>query len=451
MMKPLIVVQGPVATRSGYGNHTRDLVRSLIAMDKYDIKIISLPWGNCPMNALNVQDPKDQPILKRMLVQQLTRQPDIYIQISVPNEFCLAPDGKTEVKPGKFNIGITAGVESNIMPAECIQGCNRMDMVITVSKHTDDVLKQTIFDRMDNESKKKDGELRLEKPTEILLEGADLDVYKKTSDIDKSVVDELAQIPEQFCFLVCGHWMKGDLGEDRKDIGMTVKTFLETFKNTGKTKRPALILKCSGAGFSIMDRDIVWQKIQAILEPYDNDAPNIYLLHGDLSDNEMNSLYNHPKIKAMVSFTKGEGYGRPLLEFSLSGKPVIASNWSGQLDFLHPNYCTLLPGNLTKVHHSAADRFCLKDASWYTVQYQYASKVLKDVFKNYKKYLVLSRKQAHHARTNFSMDKMTEVFAGILDKINVPQQVGLNLPKLNKVGGNKAPEIKLPKLKKVQA
>ena len=93
MMKPLIVVQGPVATRSGYGNHTRDIVRSLIAMDKYDIKIISLPWGNCPMNALNVQDPKDQPILKRMLVQQLTRQPDIYIQISVPNEFCLAPDG----------------------------------------------------------------------------------------------------------------------------------------------------------------------------------------------------------------------------------------------------------------------------------------------------------------------------------------------------------------------
>ena len=107
--KPLVVVQGPVATRSGYGNHTRDLVRSLIAMNKYDIKIISLPWGACPMNALNEQDPKDKSIIDLFLKTNLQRQPDIFIQISVPNEFCIGPDGKP-VKPGKFNIGITAGV-----------------------------------------------------------------------------------------------------------------------------------------------------------------------------------------------------------------------------------------------------------------------------------------------------------------------------------------------------
>ena len=435
MIKPLVVVQGPVATRSGYGNHTRDLVRSLIAMDKYDIKLISLPWGACPMDALNDQDPNDKPIIDRMLTQQLTRQADIFIQVSVPNEFCLAPDGKT-IKPGKFNIGITAGVESNVMPAECIQGCNRMGMVIAVSKHTADVIKKSTFDRINNKTQQKEGELKLEKPIEILFEGSDTNIFNKTNELDKSVVDSLNDISEQFCYLVCGHWIKGDIGQDRKDIGMTIKTFLETFKNTGKTKRPALVLKTSGAVFSIMDRDAIWSKIQSILEPYGDDAPSIYLLHGDLSDHEMNSLYNHPKIKAMVSFAKGEGYGRPLQEFGLSG---------------NPEYCTLLPGNLTQVHPSAADKFIMKESQWFTVQYQYASKVLKDMFKHYKKYLTLSRKQTKHVKDNFSLDKMTERFAEILEKAAVPQQVQLKLPKLKKVGDSQPPKINLPKLKKVEA
>ena len=448
MTKQLVVVQGPVATRSGYGNHTRDLVRSLIAMDKYDLRLISLPWGNCPMTALNAADPNDKPIIDRIITQPLDKQPDIFIQVSVPNEFCLAPDGKTPIKPGKFNIGVTAGVESNVMPPECIQGLNRMDMNITVSKHTTDIIQQTIYDQVDERTKQKTGILKSTQPIEILFEGSDLNIYKKTNELDKNVVEELNQIPEQFCFLVCGHWIKGKLGQDRKDIGMTIKTFIETFKNTGKTKRPALILKTSGANFSIIDRDIVWQKIQDVLAPY-KDHPNIYLLHGDFSDHEMNSLYNHPKVKAMVSFTKGEGYGRPLQEFGLTGKPIIASNWSGQLDFLHKEYVTLLPGQLTQVDKSAADRFILHESKWFTVNYQFASKLLKDVFKHYKKYLAKSRKQAHHVRTNFSLEKMTEQFEKILSKAVVPEKVDIKLPKLKKVA-NTPPKLKLPKLKKVE-
>ena len=44
-MKPICLVTAPVATRSGYGAHARDLVKSLINMDKYDIKIIGLPFA----------------------------------------------------------------------------------------------------------------------------------------------------------------------------------------------------------------------------------------------------------------------------------------------------------------------------------------------------------------------------------------------------------------------
>ena len=227
-----------------------------------------------------------------------------------------------------------------------------------------------------------------------------------------------------------------------------IKTFCESFKNKQGKNKPALILKTSHAGFSIIDRDTITTKIQQIINPYGNKAPNIYLLHGDLTDNEMNSLYNHTKVKAMISFTKGEGFGRPLLEFGITGKPIIVSDWSGHKDFL--KYATLLPGELTPVHASASDKFILKDTKWFTVNYGYAARILQDCVSNYKKFLETSRKQSHHVKTNFSLDKMSKRFCEIVDNglQSVPQQMSLKLPKLKKVG--KAPKLKLPKLKKVE-
>mgnify|MGYP003675712691 FL=1 len=451
-MKKFIVVQGPIATRSGYGDHTRDLVHSLIAMDKYDIQVISLPWGSCPMDALNIQNDKDKLIINRLAKGNITKQPDIFIQVSVPNEFCLDQGGKP-FKPGKFNIGVTAGIETTQVPASFIEGCNRMDLIIATSEHSKAGLTQTHYDKIDQKTQQKQGELKCTTPVEVLFEGLDLDTYFKTDELDISIVDELSLIKEKFCYLFVGHWIRGGLGHDRKDVGMMIKTFCETFKNTSERNRPALILKTSGAGFSIIDRDEILKKIKAICDPYGTKVPKIYLLHGDLSDQEMNSLYNHPKIKAMVSFTKGEGFGRPLLEFGITGKPIIATGWSGQLDFLHPEHCVLLPGQLTKVDRSAADHFILKEAQWFTVNYQYASNVFKDIEKNYKKYLANSRKQPKYIKDNFTLDKMTEKFITIMDTyVKIPEAVGLKLPKLQKIGSNtnKPGQIKLPKLKKVE-
>jgi glycosyltransferase involved in cell wall biosynthesis len=168
-----------------------------------------------------------------------------------------------------------------------------------------------------------------------------------------------------------------------------------------------------------------------------------------LTDEEMNSLYNHPKIKAMISFTKGEGFGRPLLEFSLTGKPIIASNWSGQTDFL--KHSVLLPGQLTEIDKSAADNFLIKGSKWFTVNYQYASRVLKDVTENYKMYIPNAKKQARYVRENFNLELMSAKFCELVEKglETVPQQVKLKLPKLKKADNDK-PKLKLPKLKKVE-
>jgi len=426
MTKPFIVVQGPIATRSGYGNHTRDLVTALIRADKYEIQIVSLPWGSTPMNALESDNLDHQEIEKRIARQNITRQPDIFIQVSVPNEF---------QKIGKFNIGVTAGIETTAVPHEFIQGANNMDLLIVTSEHSKKSFTEVSYDKMDDKSQKKIGELKLEVPVKVLFEGLDLSMYCKTSDIEPTIINELKDIKNDFCYLFVGHWLKGNIGQDRKDVGMMIKTFCETFKRKSKQNRPALILKTSHATFSIMDRDQIMNKIQQITAQYGTSAPDIYLLHGDLSDKEMNSLYNHPKVKAMISFTKGEGFGRPLLEFSITGKPVIASNWSGQIDFLNPEYCTMLPGKLTDVHGSAADKFILKGTKWFTVDYGYASNVIQHTTKNYKQSLIKSRKQTQYVKDNFSLDKMQELFIEMVDSGygQLPKQVSLKLPKLKKV------------------
>ena len=446
-MKPLLLVTAPVGTRSGYGSHSRDICRSLIAMDKFDVKIWPVRWGGTAQNVLDQKDPNDVPIIKRLLDNpNMAHQPDIHIHIVVPNEF---------QNMGKYNIGITAGLETTVCPPEWIEGLNRMDLNIVPANFIKESLSKTVFDKHDQNTKQKIGTIKCEKPIEVLFEGADTNIYKPTKEFSKELVNELKGIKEDFCFLFVGHWLQGGLGHDRKDLGMLIKTFLETFKN--QKKQPALILKTSGATASILDREDVLSKLRQIKDTVNGKLlPNIYVLHGDLSDEEMNGLYNHPKVKAHVSFTHGEGFGRPLLEASLSAKPVIAPKWSGHIDFLSSN-AILLPGSLNDVKkESFPKNMYVKGAQWFTVNYNYASKTLKNVFDNYSKYTVKAKKLAIVNQTKFSLDAMTKKFEGILDKYlpkfeEQPQQVKLNLPKLKKVSSiSEAPKIQLPKLKKVK-
>ena len=435
MNKPVLLLVAPVTTTSGYGARSRDIAYSLIKSDKYDVKIWGTRWGNTPMNALDPENPKHKLIIDRLLDNpQLPQQPDINIQITVPNEF---------QKFGKYNIGITAGIETTIAAAPWIEGCNRMDLVLVSSEHAKKVLSESKWYKHDEQTKQMVGEIALTTPIEVLFEGVDLDTYFKTDEIHKTVDDQLKQIPEQFCFLFVGHWLNGELGQDRKDVGMLIRTFLETFKN--KQNRPALVLKTSQADFSPVDRNILVDKINKIYESTPgNNLPNVYVLHGDLSDSEMNSLYNHPKVKAHITFTKGEGYGRPLAEAALSQKVVVAPNYSGHLDFLKK--AVLLPGELRQIHQSAVwNDVLIAESQWFTVDYGYAMSLMKNIFENYKNYERDAKAQGTLIRKEFNLDKMYEKLINLLTERvpEFPKQVQLKLPQLKK--------IELPKLKKVES
>ena len=349
---------------------------------------------------------------------------------------------------GQFNIGITAGIESTAFPGEFLEGMNRMNLNLVSSEHSRQVALASEYEKMDKNTDKSLGILKLESPIEILFEGLDLDKYYKKP----CKTGMLWDIPEDFCFLFTGHWLPGDFGEDRKDVGTLIHTFLDTFKGVGK-KKPALILKTNQVNYSLMDREEILKKINLIRKDIQGNLPNIYLVHGEMTDEEMNNLNNDDKIKAFVSFTKGEGYGRPLVEAAITGKPVIVSNWSGHLDFIHPDYNVLVGGKLKNIHKSSSNQFLIKESQWFNIDTNIASRAMKDVFKNYKRYFEKSRKQTQYLKDNWSFDKMVEKINELMPKVEAtPQTQSLNLPKLKKKENKiELPKLKLPKLKKIEA
>ena len=284
------------------------------------------------------------------------------------------------------------------------------------------------------------GVVKFEKQADILFEGVDLEkyFYIEPKDLPKTeLVESLDTIDEAFCFLFVGHWLKGSYGEDRKNVAVLVKTFLETFKN--KSKQPALIMKTMSGPASIMDRETILQRIDAIRKSISGKLPNIYLIHGEVDDEDVNHLYNHPKVKAMINLTKGEGFGRPLLEFTQSKKPVIASNWSGHLDFLNPEFASLIPGELKPVHESAIqDRLIIKDSKWFSADVSFTSLLLKDYFNSYKGYAEKGKRLSHYCKTNFSFEKMQEKLEAIMDA-NAPKKVEIKLPNIKKISLPKKP------------
>jgi hypothetical protein len=421
MNKQTLVFQGPVFTRSGYGDHSRDLLKSLKMMDRYDIKIVPLRWGNTPQNQVDPSTEFGRWMLERVITQ-ITQKPDVFMQVSVANEF----------QPvGHYNIGVTAGVETTIVPKDFIDGVNRMDLTLVPSKFTKDVLVGTVYQQKDKNSGNIVGEFKITKPVEVLFEGVDVEIFlNPTKD-----VDVLSEVKTDFNFLTVGHWLKGNLGQDRKDIGMVIKTFATVFQNLPKEKQPGLIVKTSSAGFSVMDRENMRERIEDLTKSFGDNCPPIYLIHGDLTENEMASLYHHPKVKAMVSFTKGEGYGRPLAEFTLSGKPILVSGWSGHVDFLPIEHSVLLEGGLTQVDESAADTFILKEAQWFSVNYSNAANLMYDVFNNYNGYTEKSKGLVKNTLNRFTLEKMNEVFDSIMKSyvVEQPKIVPIKLPKLEKI------------------
>ena len=448
-MKRSVVMIAPFNTRSGYGDHARSIYYSIMDREDLDIKCIDTKWGNTPRNHLRPEVPRHKKLLNSFTTQeQIQSQPDILIDIRIPNEFASG---------AKINIGITAGVETDVVSPAFLDGMNRMDFNIVPSKFTAETFNRCSYDKMQdlpNGQKQKAGEVKNEKPIKVLFEGVDTDVYypRDKHQLDKGLTKELNElITEDFAYLHVGQWGNQGFGEDRKNIGVLIKSFLKAFANIPNP--PALVLKTNGSNFSLLDRVNVKKKIQEVKDMFTGvNLPNIYLIHGDFTIEEMSTLYNHPKIGAFITCTHGEGFGRPMLEASCCDLPVIASRWSGHLDFLTDSESMLIDGFIKEVPKSVLwENIIVEPSKWFDVN---EADVVRKVRTFHKKRKLIQKKALRLGKKNrreFSLHAMRNEFNKIIDEVlkNIPQSVSLKLPKLKKSNTSQPQKLKLPKLKKV--
>lgn len=323
--KKRVLLRGPILTQSGYGVHIRQVAKWLFGRGDLDIEIQALPWGDTPWLIDKNLDGGFIGQLMEKTVDPSGRHYDVSVQLQLPNEW--------DTTLAKFNIGITAGVETDTCNPEWIDACNRMSMVIVPSQHTKNTLMSS-------------GNItcQLHVIPEAFSEAIISNTRTKIDDLDFST---------SFNFLLFGQLTGNNPENDRKNIFYTVKWLCETFKND---KDVGIVIKTNSGRNTSIDRRIITQTFDNLLkEVRKGPFPRIHLLHGDMSDEEVASLYRHPKIKALVSLTRGEGYGLPIMEAAASGLPVVATAWSGHTDFLSHGKYIEVDYKLSPIHSTRVD------------------------------------------------------------------------------------------------
>ena len=420
-MKKKVLVRGPALTRSGYGEHARFVLRALRNYeDHFDVYLLPVPWGQCGWIYTDDEERRwlDKIITKTAHYQQQQQghpQYDLSIQVTIPNEWQrLAP----------INIGITAGIETNKVAPVWLEKANMMDKVITISNHSKNVFLETVYDAVHKETGQK-LQLRCNKPIEV--------VHYPVKEFEN--VNLNLKLETDFNFLTVSQ-----LGP-RKNLENTIRWFVEEFidQNVG------LVVKTFMKGNSILDRAHVGGVVANLLKNYEGRKCKIYLLHGDMTDQEMHSLYKHPKIKAFISLAHGEGFGLPHFEAAYSGLPVIAPEWSGYLDFLcAPKKDKKTKKEKIKPHFACVDydiQPVQKDAHWegviqpdsmwcYPQQGSYKMK-LREVYKDHGRFKSLAKKLQKWILEEFNGQKQLKLMVeSILGEkvIKIPTE---DLPKIS--------------------
>jgi len=311
-VKKTILVRGPALSQSGYGEHTRFVLRALrMREDEFDIHILPTSWGETGWLATDNDERQwiDERVNLCTEHLQANRSHDISIQVTIPNEW---------QKLANINIGITAGIECNKVSPVWLEKANEMDKVITISEHSKNGFTRPIFTGQDS-STGEQIQLRCQVPVDVV--SYPVKIFDSLPDLD-------IELEYDFNYLAIAQW------GPRKNLQNLIRWFVEE----NIDQEVGLIIKTSLKNNSVVDREYT----EALLKNSIPDIPDrqckIYFLHGDMTEREIHALYKHPKIKAMASLTHGEGFGLPLFEAAYSGLPVVAPGWSGQCDFLYAPY-----------------------------------------------------------------------------------------------------------------
>ena len=391
-MKKKIFVRGPVLSQSGYGEQARFALRALRSReDLFDIYIQPINWGQTGWvwEESEFRDWMDQRILEtQLLIQQKQLQPDMSLQITIPNEF-------QKICP--INIGYTAGIETDRVAPAWLQKGNDMDKILVVSNHAKNTYVGTVAQATNNQT----GETfpyKLETPVEVVWENTEFQTESEDIPNFNPKCD--------FNFLVVSQ-----MGP-RKNLENTIKWFVEEFVD----QEVGLILKTNTRGNSRMDLEHTENALEAILKAYPERKCNVSLLHGDLSNKQMRALYTHDKIKAMVNISHGEGFGLPLFEAARYSLPIISVGWSGQTDFLEDKFLKVKHELGPVQQHAVWDGVIQRDSQWAYADQGSFKMALRQMHKKHDEFVNQAEELQDYVDTHFRDEVLFEGFCNSIYK-----------------------------------
>ena len=373
-MRKRIIVRAPVLSRSGYGEHARFLLRALRSQEEnFDTYLLNIPWGLTGWIFKDDEERNwlDSLIKKTVFYMQQGGQFDISLQVTIPNEW---------EKMAPINIGCTAGAETTKIAPEWIQKANMMDKIIVVSSHAKHGFENTSYEAKNEQTGEIVKDFKCTTPVEVV------NYPVRAFEADENFNLELEY---DFNFITMCQWSA------RKNLENTIKWWIEEFVD----QEVGLIVKTSIRNDSIIDRTYTLQKINALLKEYKNRKCKIYLLHGNMDEKELSALFQHPKVKALINLSHGEGFGLPEFEATYYGLPVIASDWGGHCDFLYrpkENKRGKIKnkGHFAKVDYDIApiqdfavwEGVLIKDSMWCFPKPSSYKKQIREVYKNYDRF-----------------------------------------------------------------
>jgi len=211
----------------------------------------------------------------------------------------------------------------------------------------------------------------------------------------------------------------------RKNLHQLIKCFVSNFEDN---ENVGLIIKANTAKNSLIDRINTLNNFKQLLSSYNDRKCKIYLLHGFLDDEEMAGLYAHSKIHALVSATHGEGFGLPLFEAAYYGLPVIATDWSGHLDFLYKptkqkngkikfkHMFERISYQLKPIEEEAIwDDVLTKESAWAYPEEGSIKMTLDEVYKDHGRFVKRAKELQKWVCEEFTEEKKYKEFVALLD------------------------------------
>lgn len=341
-----VFIRGPLLTQSGYGVHSRQVFKWARSKG-FDITVQLLPWGITPWyTSASELDGLAGEIM--MCSKPATSKPDISIQIQLPHEW----DPNIATK----NIGITAAIEADYCSQEWVKASESMDLVITPSEFAKQSLVNSGLD-----------------PQRVSVVPESFPECFFESDLPEFSLN----LSTEFNFLILGQ-ITGNPDCDRKRTVETIADFLNAFRGDPSV---GLIVKTNMGKNCTIDREITEKSLRSFIKTQNlsKNDPKVYLLHGYLHEREICSLYRSKKIKALISGTRGEGFGLPLLEAAACNLPVIATGKSAHTEFLNLGKWIKIDSELMTIPEQKADgKIWIKGSKWSNIKREdFIEKIIK--------------------------------------------------------------------------